>query len=236
MALRTSMQLFYLVEALHYHPPAGGMQRALQEDVSRCLGPYITGGQVGVDLFNLDGPFRELAEGGSILPITASIAPFGIVTGVLIATTGKYRAFHFVGCIILTTASGLFSLLDDKSPARDWASFQVLFGAGSGMIFSSTLPPTQVSLPESDVATATATRAFMRSFGCIWGIAIPTTIFHARVQELPYQVSDAYLRKQLCGGGAYAMTSEGLMRTLRNTPQPMAEVLGIYQESLRWVW
>ncbi|RYP32758.1 hypothetical protein DL767_005049 [Monosporascus sp. MG133] len=171
-----------------------------------------------------------------VLPITAAIAPFGIITGILIAVTGKYRVFHFLGYILLTASSGLFSLLDDRSPTRDWAGFQVLFGAGSGMIFSSTLPPIQASLPESDVATATATWAFMRSFGCIWGIAIPTTIFNARVQELLYRVSDASLREQLADGGAYAMASEGLMRALSNAPQLMAEVLSVYQDSLRWVW
>ncbi|KAJ5885558.1 hypothetical protein N7495_010068 [Penicillium taxi] len=117
-----------------------------------------------------------------VLPITAAIAPLGIMTGVLIASTGKYRPYHFLGYIYLTTATGIFSLPDDNSPARDWAGFQVLFGAGSKMIFSSTLPPIQASLPESDIATATATWAFMRSFGCIWGIAIPTTVFNTRVQ------------------------------------------------------
>lgn len=171
-----------------------------------------------------------------VLPITAAIAPFGIITGVIIAMTGKYRMFHFLGYIFLTTASGLFSLLDDHSPARDWAGFQILFGAGSGMIFSSTLPPIQASLPESDVATATSTWAFMRSFGCIWGIVVPTTIFNARVQGLLYRISDVFLRAKLANGGAYAMASEGLMRTLHNTPNLMAEVLSVYQDSLQWVW
>ncbi|KAJ5447411.1 hypothetical protein N7445_002232 [Penicillium cf. griseofulvum] len=171
-----------------------------------------------------------------VLPTTAAIAPFGIITGIIIAMTGKYRVFHFLGYTFLTIASGLFSLLDDDSPARDWAGFQILFGAGSGMIFSSTLPPIQASLSESDVATATSTWAFMRSFGCIWGIVIPTTIFNARVQELLYRVSDVTLRAKLANGGAYAMANQGLMRTLRNTPNLMAEVLGVYQDSLRWVW
>ncbi|KAJ5852271.1 efflux pump fus6 [Penicillium soppii] len=171
-----------------------------------------------------------------VLPITAAIAPLGIITGVLIAATGKYRAYHFLGYICLTIATGLFSLLDDQSPAREWAGFQVLFGAGSGMIFSSTLPPIQASLPESDVATATSTWAFMRSFGCIWGIAIPTTVFNARVQELLYRVSDVSLRGKLANGGAYAMASDGLMRSLKDTPQLMEEVLSVYQESLQWVW
>jgi hypothetical protein len=104
------------------------------------------------------------------------------------------------------------------------------------MIFSSTLPPIQASLPESDMATATATWAFMRSFGCIWGIAIPTTVFNARVQELLYRISDVPLREKLANGGAYAMTSDGLIRTLKDTPQLMAEVLSVYQDSLQWVW
>ncbi|CAG8274274.1 unnamed protein product [Penicillium salamii] len=171
-----------------------------------------------------------------VLPITAAIAPLGIITGVLIASTGKYRPYHFLGYICLTIATGLFSLLDANSPARDWAGFQVLFGAGSGMIFSSTLPPIQASLPESDMATATATWAFMRSFGCIWGIAIPTTVFNTRVQELLYRISDVQLREQLANGGVYAMASDGLIRTLKDTPQLMAEVLSVYQDSLRWVW
>ncbi|EAW08794.1 putative MFS transporter [Aspergillus clavatus NRRL 1] len=171
-----------------------------------------------------------------VLPITAAIAPLGIVTGILIAITGKYRAFHFLGFACLTAATGLFSLLDEHSPARDWAGFQVLFGAGSGMIFSSTLPPIQATLPESDVATATATWAFMRSFGCIWGIAIPTTIFNARVQALLGGVSDAALRARLADGGAYALASEDLVGQLGDAPRLMAEVLAVYRESLRWVW
>lgn len=32
------------------------------------------------------------------------------------------------------------------------------------------------------------------------------------------------------------MASDGLIRTLKDTPQLMAEVLSVYQDSLRWVW
>ncbi|PWY83891.1 MFS general substrate transporter [Aspergillus sclerotioniger CBS 115572] len=175
-------------------------------------------------------------SGVHVLPITGAIAPFGVITGILIAVTGKYRVFHFVGYTCLTAGSGLLALLNRHSPARDWAGFQVLFGVGSGMIFSSTLPPIQATLPESDVATATATWAFVRSFGCIWGIAIPTTIFNTRVQALLYRVSSQALREKLANGGAYALASDGLMRTLSDTPGLEAEVLGVYEESLRWVW
>lgn len=158
------------------------------------------------------------------------------MTGILLAKTGKYRPFHFLGAIGTTVGVGLFSLLDDKSPAREWAGFQVLYGIGSGMIFSSTLPPIQAVLPESDVATATGTWAFMRSFGCIWGIAIPTSIFNTRIQAGLSRVSDPVIRGMLGGGGAYAVASEGLVRSLADRPVLQGEVLGLYKDGLRWVW
>ncbi|RAH68038.1 MFS general substrate transporter [Aspergillus aculeatinus CBS 121060] len=36
------------------------------------------------------------ASGLAVLPITAAIAPFGVITGILIAMKGKYRPFHFL--------------------------------------------------------------------------------------------------------------------------------------------
>ncbi|KAL4995182.1 major facilitator superfamily domain-containing protein [Aspergillus recurvatus] len=175
-------------------------------------------------------------SGLAVLPITAAIAPFGVITGILLAKTGKYRPFHFLGAICMTTGVGLFSLLTDHSPARDWAGFQVLFGVGSGMIFSSTLPPIQAVLPESEVATATATWAFMRSLGCIWGIAIPTSIFNTRVQNGLNVVSDPVVRKMLGDGGAYAVASEGLVKSLADRPALQQEVIQLYESGLRWVW
>ena len=171
-----------------------------------------------------------------VLPITAAIAPFGILTGILISRTGKYRAFHFLGFGLLSLGVGAFSLLDENSSAAKWAGFQVIFGAGSGMIFSSTLPPIQASLDEADMATATATWAFMRSFGSVWGIAIPTAIFNDKVQSLIWRISDADLRTKLSNGDAYEMASAGLVDSLRPSPKLLAEVIGVYVESLRFGW
>ncbi|OJJ99556.1 hypothetical protein ASPACDRAFT_78557 [Aspergillus aculeatus ATCC 16872] len=176
------------------------------------------------------------ASGLAVLPITAAIAPFGVITGSLIAMKGKYRPFHFLGYLCVTIGVGLFSLLNNNSPARDWAGFQVLFGVGSGMIFSSTLPPIQAVLPESEVATATATWAFVRSLGCIWGIAIPTSIFNTRVQRMLSVVSELTLRERLANGGAYALAAEGLIQSLKGQAKLQSEVLRLYEDAMHWVW
>ncbi|RAH75887.1 putative MFS transporter [Aspergillus japonicus CBS 114.51] len=157
------------------------------------------------------------AFGLAVLPITAAIAPFGVITGVLIAMKNKYRPFHFLGYVCVTIGVALFSLLDNNSPARDWAGFQAV-------------------LPESEVATATATWAFVRSPGCIWGIAIPTSIFNTRVQQMLSVVSDGPLRRSLANGDAYALAAEGLIKSLQGQAELQREVLRLYEDGLRWVW
>ncbi|EEP78242.1 predicted protein [Uncinocarpus reesii 1704] len=171
-----------------------------------------------------------------VLPITGAITPFGIVAGILIAKTGKYRALHFIGFGLMSLAVGLFSLLDSHSTTGLWVGLQILFGAGAGLIFSSTLPPIQASVGEADMATATATWAFMRSFGSVWGIAIPTAIFNDKIESLLFRISDPSLRQQLSSGGAYALASAGLSTMLGSNPKLLAEVIGVYVDCLRFTW
>ncbi|RYP71141.1 hypothetical protein DL769_004752 [Monosporascus sp. CRB-8-3] len=142
-----------------------------------------------------------------VLPITSAIAPFGITTGILIAVTGN------------------------TEPSASWGASSSPLPAACSRCWTAARPPAA-----GPASRSSSVLAFVRSFGYIWGIAIPTTIFNARVQELLYRVSGASLREQLADGGAYAMASEGLTRALSNAPQLMAEVLSVYQDSLRWVW
>ncbi|TPX24715.1 hypothetical protein DIZ76_010150 [Coccidioides immitis] len=171
-----------------------------------------------------------------VLPITAAITPLGILTGILIAATGKYRAFHFLGFGLMSVGVGLFSTLDNQSSTGHWVGFQLLFGSGAGMVFSSTLPPIQASVREADMARATATWSFMRSFGSVWGIAIPTAIFNDKIESILGRINDPSLRVQLSNGGAYGLASAGLSRTLGSNRKLLSEVIGVYVDGLRFTW
>ncbi|KAE8361004.1 hypothetical protein BDV27DRAFT_32741 [Aspergillus caelatus] len=57
-------------------------------------------------------------QSGTYSTITAAIAPFAILSGILIALNGKCRPFYFLGYICVTAGMGLFSL-NDYSPVRD---------------------------------------------------------------------------------------------------------------------
>ncbi|RJE23811.1 resistance protein [Aspergillus sclerotialis] len=178
-------------------------------------------------------------SGVYLLPVSLTTAPLGIAGGLIIAKTGHYRSQHYIGYSLMALGIGLLTMIDQNSPTGWWVGFQMLFGAGTGLIFPSTLPAIQAALPETDVATATATWAFIRSFGSVWGVAIPVAVFNDRVNSLLHRVSDPALRRMLSNGGAYGLAGEGGLKDLFNQahdPDFLSQVTSIYVDSLKRVW
>ncbi|KAI9830146.1 MAG: COP9 signalosome complex subunit 1 [Sarea resinae] len=175
-------------------------------------------------------------SGVMLFPIATVTAPFGVMAGILITVTGHYRVFHFVGFGLMTIGLGLFTLLDVQSSTGYWVGFQIIFGAGTGLVFTSCLPTILAALPESEVATATATWTFLRSFGSVWGVAIPSAIFNTRVNTLVSRVSSGSVRAALVDGGAYEHATAAYIRTFDADPALKSTVMGIYVDALKTVW
>lgn len=71
----------------------------------------------------------------------------------------------------------------------------------------------------------------MRSFGGIWGVAIPAVIFNNRVDErLHSTVSDAAARALLGRGGAFQEASANFVRQL--APEVQTEIRALYADAL----
>ncbi|KAI8716446.1 hypothetical protein NCS52_00938500 [Fusarium sp. LHS14.1] len=171
-----------------------------------------------------------------LFPIATTSAPGGVIAGIAITKTGKYRIWHFVGFALMSISCGLFTLLDDKSSIGRWVGFQLLFGFGTGFVFTSCLPPILASLPDSDVATATGAWTFLRNFGSIWGIAIPAAAFNTRVNSSLDKVSDGSVRAMLVNGGAYEHATKTFVQAFNNTPRLKAEIVQVYMDGLKLVW
>ncbi|KAA8645746.1 hypothetical protein EYZ11_001255 [Aspergillus tanneri] len=174
----------------------------------------------GIDLF------------ASVIPMV----PFAIIGGVLITVTGKYKPLLIVGFALMTIGMGLFTMLDDKTNTVRWVVYQVILAIGSGIALIATLPAILASLPESDVATATATWGFLRSFGSIWGVSIPSAIFNTRFTDLVGRIDDPQLQTMLVDGGAYQLATKSFMQSLNQTPVVKAQVVSVYVDSLKLVW
>lgn len=173
-------------------------------------------------------------SGVQMLPIVLVAVPGAIVAVIVLSKFGRYKQLHVIGFAIVTISLGLFSMLDQYSSTADWVVFQVLGGLGSGMVLNTLLPAFQAGIPESDQAAATASWAFIRSFGNIWGVAIPAAIFNNRFSALEHQILDPTVRSQLSGGRAYEHASRAFVASL---PQPVrAETIGVFVDALKMVW
>ncbi|KAI4112525.1 MAG: hypothetical protein LQ338_008303 [Usnochroma carphineum] len=152
----------------------------------------------------------------------------------MLAKWGKYKPLHLFGFAVCTIGLGLFTLLDENSSMAEWVIFQMITGGGSGFILNTLLPACQAPLLESDQAAATAIWFFIRSFGNIWGVAIPAAIFNNKFEELAHRINDSNLQQLLSAGRAYEYASASFLRSI---PEPVrGRVIGVYNESLKLVW
>ena len=173
-------------------------------------------------------------SGVQLLPTVVALIPVSAVTGAVMTKTGKYRIFHLIGFALFIIGLGSFTILDADSSTAVWAVTQIIAAAGSGIVLPTLLPAVQAGLDEKDVATSTATWAFVRSLGIIWGLSIPAAIFNNQFDKLSYRISDPTVRSTLINGDAYAYASGGLVNSLPRDVQQ--EVTGVFSDSLKLVW
>jgi hypothetical protein len=176
-----------------------------------------------------------LLSGVGTLPIFAGSLIFAVVGGAILSKTGRYKPIHLAGWVPLTISFGLFSILDVSSSVAAWVWFQLIWAAGSGILIAILLPAMQAPLDESLVATATGLWSFIRYFGCIWGVTIPSAIFNNECRRLASSVSDAKIVSDLDGGRAYEYATKAFLNSIDNETV-RSEVTGVFSDALRTVW
>ncbi|GAW20230.1 hypothetical protein ANO14919_097290 [Xylariales sp. No.14919] len=172
--------------------------------------------------------------GVSLLPQSLAGIPGAAIAAVCLSKWGKFKIIHLAGFTIATLGLGLFSLQNEWTPVAEWVIFQAICALGVGMVLDTLLPAFQAPAAESDQAAATSTWAFVRSFGGVWGVAIPATVFNNHVDQSLYMIQDPGVHKQLMGGGAYQRASARFVESF--PPQTVSEIRPVYRISLQRVF
>jgi MFS family permease len=177
-----------------------------------------------------------LRSGTLFLPFALGSLVFAVLAGTLLSKFGKYKPLHAVAFALASLAFGLITMLDAHTSTVAFVWFELIAAAGMGMVMSVLLPAIMAPLPESYVASSSAAYSFVRNFGYIWGITIPSLVFNSVFDRNLGSISDPTIQSQLRGGAAYAYASQA--HTLRNTVDPLvwSEVIGVYVESFRAIW
>ena len=174
-------------------------------------------------------------SGVNILPVILFGLPGSIVAVLMLARWGEYKVLHIAGFAIAVIGNGLLTLLDRNTTTAQWVVFQMIQAIGMGFVLNILLPAVQAQLPERHQAATTSAWAFVRSFGSIWGVAIPAAILNNRFAQLAWRIEDPAVR-ELFGGGnrayqnAYASFIWSFPEATRD------QIIGVYEDALKLLW
>ena len=132
-----------------------------------------------------------LRSGVLLLPITLSTAAMGVVSGLIINGTGRYREIIWFGLALLAIGTGLYILLDTSTSIAKIAGYQILMGVGSGCLFHPPLIAIQALVHQRDTASATATLGFIRNISLSMSVVLGGVVFQNSVDKRVSQLASA---------------------------------------------
>ena len=116
-------------------------------------------------------------SGLDLLPLMAGMLVVSIVSGQIIARTGRYRVFPIAGSVLMAVGIFLFSLMGVGTHFAVASLYMVLLGMGLGGVMQVLVVIVQNAVPYSELGVATSGATFFRSIGGSFGTAVFGAIF-----------------------------------------------------------
>ena len=123
-------------------------------------------------------PFRS---GVLILPLILSQLVFSIICGTLVQKTGYYLPEVIGGNILVAVGAGLTSTFTPETPTSSQIGFQVLLGAGRGLVMQLLVTAMQANVSRSDASIASAYCMFSQFLGSAFFSSLAKAIFTSSI-------------------------------------------------------
>jgi EmrB/QacA subfamily drug resistance transporter len=123
-------------------------------------------------------------SGGLLIPMVAAMLLTNIANGLIIAQTGRYKAFLISGFAIGTAAFILLTFAGADTTYLYLVGALVVFGIGSGFLVGTLNLAAQNAAPLSQMGVVTAFSQYSRSMGGTLGSAILGSVLLARLGPL----------------------------------------------------
>src|SRR3954447_25791095 len=125
------------------------------------------------------------SSGLQLFPLMFGLLAASIVSGQVIARTGRYKAFPIAGTAVAALGLFLLSGLEPQTSTLEAGAYMLVLGIGLGLVMQVLVLAVQNSLPYSDLGVATSGATLFRSIGGSLGTAILGAVFsHRLTQEL----------------------------------------------------
>ena len=176
-------------------------------------------------------------SGVLLVPLVVATAIVGILSGVVIHRTGRFRELIWLGTALLCLGDGMFITLGPNTSLGKIIGLTVLFGCGAGMLFEPPLIAIQSRSKQEDVATATSTFAFCRSISVAISVILGGVVFQNSMDLRSGQLSQAGLPADIVEAlsGKEAAANVALAGQLTD-PLQQAAVKEAFSFALRNMW
>lgn len=176
-----------------------------------------------------------LSAGVALLPFTGTVAPAAVVVGLLVAKTGLYRPFIWMGWALIPLGMGLLMLLERHTETYKWVLIYLTGGIGLGILYSAQAFAAQAGASNADLPFAASLYAFCRSLGQGIGVAVGGVTFQ---NEFKKQIEKS--REFASKADEWADDASALVQMVKDlTPDMKAmkdTIVEGYVEGLRTVW
>ncbi|PCH38195.1 MFS amino acid permease [Wolfiporia cocos MD-104 SS10] len=122
-------------------------------------------------------------SGVKMLPYSLGSAMMSVMSGQIVARSGRWRPIMWAGWAVFTLGYGLMIMLSDTSSTAEKEVYPLIAALGLGCLFQTPLIGLQAAMPLKDMATSTATFGFLRLLGGTIGVTIGDAILSGVLQE-----------------------------------------------------
>ncbi len=131
----------------------------------------------------LQGVLGESAtnSGELVTPLTVSIVIGSVVSGLLIARSGRYQWLAIAGSVIMGIGVFLLSRMTASTVLYEATIFMVVAGLGLGVFFSLLTLAVQNSVPRTQLGVGTSATRYMQQVGATMGVAVVGTVVNNTV-------------------------------------------------------
>jgi MFS family permease len=129
------------------------------------------------------------AAGLQMIPFVFGIMSGSIISGQLIARTGRYRIFPIIGSTLMVASLALFATIGADTPLWRVMLIMVLMGLGLGGNMQPMITAVQNAVSPREIGVATSSVTFFRSMGGTLGTAVFLSVLF---NVLPGKISSAF--------------------------------------------
>ncbi|CAK7265194.1 hypothetical protein SEPCBS57363_001456 [Sporothrix epigloea] len=149
----------------------------------QLLGAILTHAYFIAIYFQAARNASPVMSGVDILPSIIGQLFSAVFSGMLISKLGYYLPWAVVGMAMNAVGTGLLSTLSPTTPASRWIGYQIVVGAGRGMVFQAPFLAIQHAVSPNQVSVAVGLLSFGQNFGGALWLTVANAVFENTLKK-----------------------------------------------------